>query len=144
VATEDAGWAEQAVLVLTWIVLGAIGLLAGVIEVFLIPQRVLGGVHGLAVLLAFVGNAALVTFGGVATRTYAGAVVPMLTWIFAVFFAGLVRPGGDVIIPGRIPADPAVVWVGQATLIVGIVGCALGLVGTAYFTARSNPPKRQV
>jgi hypothetical protein len=143
VATEGAGWAERIVLGLTWVVLAAIGLLLGVIEVFLIPQRLFGGVHGLAALLALVGNALLVSFGGVATRSYVGAVVPMLTWIVAVFLAGLVRPGGDVIIPGRIPTDPAVVWVGQAVLLLGIFGCAFGLVATAYFTARSNAPKPQ-
>jgi Family of unknown function (DUF6113) len=137
VATQAA---ERTVLAATYVVLAAIGVLLGVIESFLVPQRIFGGVEGLAVVLAVAGNGLVGTLGGIGTRTIAGAVAPVMGWFVAVAVLTAVAPGGDVVLPGQLKSDPGVTHVTAAFLILGVLAGAIGLVATARYTKRVNPP----
>jgi hypothetical protein len=132
---------ERGVLLATYVVLAAIGVLLGVIESFLVPQRLAGGLEGLSVVLALVGNLAVGIFGGVGTRTSAGAVIPFVGWFGAVGVLTTVAPGGDVVFAGKLPVDPGVVVVGMAFLLAGIFAGAVALVVSLRYTKRANAPR---
>lgn len=124
----------------TYVVLAGIGILLGVIEAFLVPQRLFGGIEGLSVVLAVVGNAGLGTAAGIATRSFMGAVVPVAAWFVTVGFISTYAPGGDVVLPGRLTQDPGVVHVTTAFLLLGVVAGVAAIVATSYFTRRVNRP----
>jgi hypothetical protein len=132
--------AERGVLAATYVVLAAVGVLTGVLGCFLVPQRLFGGVEGLSVVLAVVGNAGIGTAAGIATRQFAGAVVPVMGWFLTVGFVTVYMPGGDVILPGRLQQDPGVTHVTTAFLILGVLAGALALVVTAHYTRRAKTP----
>jgi hypothetical protein len=128
------------VLLATYVVLAAIGALLGLIEAFLVPLRLFNGLEGLAAVLALLGNVAVGTFGGIGTRTTAGAVAPIAGWFAAVAVLALVAPGGDVVLAGKLPADPGVVVVGTAFLFLGVIGGAIALVLTVRYTRHRIAP----
>jgi hypothetical protein len=121
---------DRACLVATYVVLLAIGLLSGVIESFLVPLRLTHGIEGLSAVLAVVGNLVVGWFGGVGTRTLTGAILPTLGWFVAVGALLLFAPGGDVVFVGKLPADPGIVVVGNAFLLLGVFGGAIALILT--------------
>lgn len=136
---------ERAILLATYVVLAAIGVVLGVIEAFLVPLRLFGDIEGLSAVLAGVGNVAVGSFGGVRTRTLSGAIVPIAGWFVAVAALLLLAPGGDVVLVGKLPADPGVVMVGNAFLFLGILAGAVALVVTfraikSDYTRRANAP----
>jgi hypothetical protein len=145
VATERAQAADPVlapgrqvgVVIATYVVLAAIGVMLGVIETFLVPLRLFDGVEGLAAVLALVVNAAVASFGGVGTRSFAGAIVPTLGWLLTVGVLISWSPGGDVVLAGKLGADPGVVVVGDAYLIAGFLAGGISLVVTARY-ALSN------
>jgi hypothetical protein len=140
-STEPAGARSQlGVLLATYVVLAAIGVLLGVIESFLVPLRLTGGLEGLSVVLALVGNLAVGLLGGIGTRTSAGAVAPIVGWFAAVGVLTTVSPGGDVVFAGKLPVDPGVVVVGMAFLLVGIFAGGVALVVSMRYTRRANAP----
>jgi hypothetical protein len=122
--------AELVVLLATYVVLAAIGVVLAVIEAFLVPQRMFGGIEGLSAVLAFVGNVAVGSLGGIGTRTTTGAILPIASWFVAVGVLTTYSPGGDVVIAGKLPADPGVVVAGTAFLILGILAGGVALVVT--------------
>jgi hypothetical protein len=137
VADDGAGrW----LLAATYLVLVAIGLVLGVIEMFLVPQRLFGGVEGLSAGLALVVNTAIGVFGGLGTRTLAGAIAPFAGWFVAVAVLTTVAPGGDVVLAGRLPADPGVVVAGTALLFVGVFAAAVTFVVTLLYGRRRATP----
>ena len=127
-------------LLATYVVLAAIGVLLGVIEAFLVPLRLFSGIEGLAAVLALLGNMAVGAFGGIGTRTTAGAVAPIAGWFAAVAALSLAAPGGDVVLAGKLPADPGVVVTGTAFLFLGVIGGAIALVVTVRYTRRRIAP----
>jgi hypothetical protein len=131
---------ERSILLATYVALLAVGVLLGVIEAFLVPQRFFGGTEGLSALLAFGGNLAVGLLGGIGTRTWAGCASPLVGWFVATAFVTAFAPGGDVIIPGSLPTDPGVVDVGMACLILGILGGGLAVALTSRYTRRSKAP----
>jgi hypothetical protein len=134
VADDAAGrW----LLAATYLVLVAIGLVLGVIETFLVPQRLFGGVEGLSAALALLVNTSVGVFGGLGTRTLAGAVAPFAGWFVAVAALTVAAPGGDVVLAGKLPADPGVVMAGTAYLFVGVFAAAL----TFFVTVRYGRPR---
>jgi hypothetical protein len=135
--------ADRVVLVATYVVLAAIGVVTATIESFLIPLRLAHGIEGLSVALAFVGNLAIGTAAGLAFRNRAAAVVTTASWFVTIGVLTLYLPGGDVIMPGRLPTDPGVTKVVPAFLILGIVGGLLALLVTARYIARADPPTSQ-
>jgi len=140
VATQAA---ERAVLIATYVVLAAVGVLLAFIEAFLVPQRVFGGIEGLSVVLAVVGNIAVGSLGGLGTRTMTGAVIPVVSWFAAIGVLTAYAPGGDVVLPGQLKADPGVVHVTTAFLVLGILSGAVALVVTSRYTRRVNEPTPQ-
>jgi hypothetical protein len=132
--------AERAVLIVTYVVLVAIGVLLATIETFLVPLRLAGGVEGLSAVLALLGNAVVGSIGGAGTRTTLGAILPGFGWFVAVAFFTFYVPGGGVVIPGALPVDPGIVAVGLALLILGIFGIGLALLVTSRYTARVIAP----
>jgi hypothetical protein len=129
------------VLVATYIVLFGVGVLAGTTEAFLIPLRLPGGLEGLAAALAVIGNLGVGLLGGLGTGTTAGAVAPAAGWFAALATVTVVAPGGDVVIPGSLPADPGIVVVGMVTLLGGLLASIVPIALTGRYTARVNRPK---
>jgi hypothetical protein len=132
--------AERTVLIVTYFVLVAIGVLLATIETFLVPARIFGGIEGLAAALALTGNALVGSLGGAGTRTSLGAILPGLGWFVTVATFTFYIPGGGVVIPGGLPADPGIVDVGYALLILGILGTGLALLVTSRYTTRVIAP----
>jgi hypothetical protein len=133
--------AERGVLLATYVVLIAIGIVLGGIDAFLVPQRLSGGIEGLSVVLAVVGNAGAGVLGGIGTRTMIGAVAPVAGWFVAVAVLTVAGPGGDVVLPGQLKQDPGVVHVTSAFLILGILAGGIALVVTSRYTKRVNQPR---
>jgi hypothetical protein len=130
-------------LVATYVVLFAVGACAAVIAAFLVPQRLAGGVEGLSVVIAFVGNLGVGFLGGWGTRSVLGAVLPAVGWFLAFSITTFAGPGGDIVIPGRLPADPGVVKVGSVVWLVGVLAGFVPIPLTSRYTARRNAPKGQ-
>lgn len=137
--TEATHRGEQ---IATLVVLAVIGVVLGVIEAFLVPVRLFGGVEGLSVVLGFVGNAAVGTFAGIMMRTARAAAVPVLGWFVAVAAITMYAPGGDVVLPGQLKTDPGVVVVTTLFLICGLLGGAAAIVLTVVAGARSGAAAR--
>ncbi|HVV76291.1 MAG TPA: hypothetical protein VHC43_09670 [Mycobacteriales bacterium] len=135
------GVRARALLIATYVVLFAVGVLSATIAAFLVPQRLAGGIEGLSILIALIGNLSVGLLGGLGTRTVAGAAVPAVGWFAALAAATFVARGGDVVIPGRLPVDPGVVKVGGAVWLVGLLASIVPIPLTNRYTARVNPPK---
>jgi hypothetical protein len=134
---------ERGVLIATYVVLAAIGVIAAVIECFLIPQRIFGGVEGLSAVLAFAGNVAVGIAAGLAMRSRLAAAIPTVSWFLTVGLLTVYLPGGDVVMPGRLPTDPGVVKVVPAFIIVGILAGGIATVVTRRYTDRVDRPTSQ-
>jgi hypothetical protein len=128
----------------TYVVLAGIGVVSGVLEAFLVPQRLPHGVEGLSVALAVVGNIAVGALGGIGTKTTAGALVPAGTWLVTVGFISSYAPGGDVILPGSLPVDPGIPRVTIGFLLLGLLASAIGVVLTLRYTKRVEQPTSPV
>lgn len=109
---------------LALIVLGAV---LGIWGAFLVPLRLPGGVEGLSVAIAVVGNLGAGLLGGIGTGTRLGAGLPGLAWLVVAVLAGVSRPEGDLVVPGGLPADPGVGTVGMAFLLLGAVAAAIAV-----------------
>jgi hypothetical protein len=123
------------------VVLLAVGALLGLIGCFLVPLRIGNGIEGLAAAIALVGNAVVGLLGGIGTRSTRGAMLPGIGWFVVVAAINLVAPGGDVIIPGKLPVDPGVIDVGYAFLVLGIVGVIGAISLTSLYTRRLSAPR---
>jgi hypothetical protein len=132
---------ERGVLVATYLVVAALACLSGVIESYLVPERT-AGVVGLSLVLALVGNIAIGLLGGLGTRTYAGAAIPLIAWTVPVVVLSIQGPGGDVILPASLPPDSAVAHVSTAFLFVGLIAGVIAVVITSRYTARVNAPRQ--
>jgi hypothetical protein len=119
------------------VVLIAVGGLLGLFGAFLVPVRLGHGVEGLA---AVVGNLAIGLLGGYGRRSSMGALLPGVGWFLVVAAISVLSPGGDVIIPGSLPVDPGVPYVGYAFLVLGIVGVIAAMSATSLYTRRREPP----
>jgi hypothetical protein len=122
------------------LVLLVIGGLLGVIGCFLVPLRLGGGVEGLAIAVALIGNLGTGLLGGVGNRSVRSALAPGLGWFLAVGVISSLAPGGDVIIPGKLPVDPGVTTVGVLFLFLGVAGAVAALGVTAVYTRRVDAP----
>lgn len=131
---------ETGVLVLTLLVLAAASGLSAVIECFLVPQRVAGHLW-LPVVLAVAGNFLIGGVGGVGTRTWAGAAVPLIAWFAVTGILSSTGPGGDVILPAKLPNDAAVTHVTAVFLVAGIVAGLAAFFVTGRYTGRVNQPR---
>jgi hypothetical protein len=123
------------------VVLVGIGGMLGLIGTFLVPLRLPGGIEGLAAVIALVGNAAVGLLGGLGGRSTRSATLPGVSWFVVVMAISVVSRGGDVIIPGKLPIDPGVVYVGYAFLFGGLVGAVIAVAATQLYTRRLEAPR---
>jgi hypothetical protein len=105
----------------------AIGVLAALLEVFLLPLYVGSVIVPLSIVLAVVGNVAGPWLSRSLVGSTTGAVLPFLAWVLVVLvLAMLPRPEGDVIVPGAGSVE-LVFW---GTLIGGTVAGLITIVVT--------------
>lgn len=121
------------------VLLFVVGLVLGVVSGFLVPLRLFGGVEGLSVVLALLGTVLLGLLGGWGTGRAPAAVIPGAGWFVGVAALNLYLPGGDIIIPGSLPVDPGITYVGYGFLLAGVVGTVAALTIT---TRRLNRRRR--
>ncbi|HET6818195.1 MAG TPA: hypothetical protein VFH66_13300 [Mycobacteriales bacterium] len=119
-----------------------LGAALGVWGLFTVPVRLPGGVEGLAVVIAVVGNLAAARLGGFGFGTPLAAAMPGIGWLVALLvlvggLPGLPSHAQDVLLPGRLPVDPGIVTVG-----LGWVGggCLAALVGVIWVARGLRPP----
>lgn len=110
----------------------------GVWGAFLVALRLPGGVEGLSVVIAVVGNVGVARLGGFGFGTPLAAAMPGIGWLLSVVLltGGLPGHATDVLIPGRLPEDPGVVAVGLAWIFGGAVAA---LAGTLWVAHRVRP-----
>jgi hypothetical protein len=135
--------AELALGLATYGVLLGLGVLAGVVGTFLVPERV-GSFGYLSAILAVVGNLVVGLLGGIGTASRAGALLPFFGWFVAVGLLATepgVSKGGDVVIPGMLGNDPGVVHAGVAFMSAGVVAAIAAIVVTSRYTERAKTPK---
>ncbi|HET7312334.1 MAG TPA: hypothetical protein VFJ17_13515 [Mycobacteriales bacterium] len=114
-----------------------LGAALGVWGLFLVPLRLPGGVEGLAVVIAVVGNLAAARLGGFGFETPLAAAMPGIGWLLSVLvlvggLPGLPSHAQDVLLPGSLPVDPGVVAVGLGWVGGGAVAALLGVLWVAH------------
>ncbi|MBV9290832.1 MAG: hypothetical protein JO222_00150 [Frankiales bacterium] len=126
---------------LVYVALVVLGAVLGIWGAFLVPLRLPGGVEGLSVVIAFVGNVAVGLSAAIAARDLPAAAMPGIGWLVAVLLASSVsRPSDEVIIPGRLAGDPGVAVVGILYLLAGLVGALAAVALASFFTRRAERP----
>jgi hypothetical protein len=99
-------------------------LLAGLLEVLLVPLYSGSTPVPLAVLLAVAGNIAFPLLGYRIVPHAFAAIAPFVCWLIVVFVFGvLARPEGDVILPGG-----SLQWVSYGVLLGGALAGTLSVV----------------
>lgn len=122
-----------------------LGALLGLWGGFLVALRLPGGVEGVSVLIAVVGNLAAARLGGFGFGTPLAAATPGIGWLLAVMvlLGGLPGMSGhaqDVLIPGNLPADPGVVVVGYAWVFGGAGAALAGILWVAHLVRPRTTP----
>ena len=107
-----------------------LGCMLAVWGTFLIPLRWPGGVEGLAVVIAVVGNLMAGWLGAVGMRSPLAGALAGVGWLVTVLLlgGGWPRPEGDVLIAAKVKADPALGTVGMAFLLGGAAAALVGVV----------------
>ena len=111
-----------------------LGVALGTWGLFLVPLRLPGGIEGLSVVIAVVGNVAAARLGGFGLQTPLAAAMPGIGWLLAVIAlaGGLPGHANDVLLPGRLPEDPGIVTVGLLSVFGGAVAALAGVVWVAH------------
>jgi hypothetical protein len=128
---------DDALVVASHAALLLLGAALGVWGTFLVPVRLTGGVEGLSVLIAVVGNVAAARLGGFSLGTPLAAAMPGIGWLVAVLVLAGGLPGmsdhdQDVLLPGKMPTDPGVVVVGTGFLFAGSVAALAGVLWASH------------
>lgn len=109
--------------------------LAAVLEALLVPLYYGSAVVPVAVVAALVTNVAFPRMARVLVPSTAAAVLPLVAWLVViVVFGVVVRPEGDVILPG---GTGAVHWVSYGVMLGG------ALAGTVTVVVSTPPPVRR-
>jgi hypothetical protein len=114
-----------------------LGAALGVWGTFLVPVRLAGGIEGLSVLIAVLGNIAAARLGGFGFGTALAAAMPGIGWLVAVMVLAAGLPGmsghdQDVLLPGKLPVDPGIVAVGAGFLFAGAVAALAGVLWASH------------
>ena len=122
-----------------------LGVVLGVLGTFLVPLRLAGGVEGLSILVAVVGNVAAARLGAFGFGTPLAAAMPGIGWLVAVLVLAGGLPGmsghaQDVLLPGKLPADPGIVAVGTAFLFGGAVAALAGVLWASHRIRSATTP----
>jgi hypothetical protein len=109
---------------------------------FLVPWRALG-LPGFADLLAFGGNLGVGVAAARATRSAGASVTCGAAWLVVVLVLGAASaPSDEVVVPGRLPSDPAIAVVGNVFLVAGAVGALAAAAVGARFTRAGETPRQ--
>jgi len=122
-----------------------LGAALGVWGLFLVPVRLTGGVEGLSLLIAVVGNVAAARLGGFGFGTPLAAAMPGIGWLVAVMVLAGGLPGmsghdQDVLLPGKLPPDPGIVVVGTGFLFAGAVAALGGVLWASHRIRSATTP----
>jgi hypothetical protein len=122
-----------------------LGAALGVWGTFLVPVRIAGGVEGVSVIIAVVGNIAAARLGGFGFGTPLAAAMPGIGWLIAVLTLAGGLPGmsghdQDVLLPGKLPVDPGIVFVGTGFLFAGAVAALAGVLWAAHRIHSATTP----
>lgn len=100
--------------------------LLALVGAFLTPARLGGVLVPVSVLLAIVGNIAVMRFAYVTTRRRLLAVLPGVVWIVVAFVASTGTAEGDIVLSSANWVGPAYLLAGSATVAI----CAYRLLPT--------------
>jgi hypothetical protein len=114
-----------------------LGVELAVWSVFLVPLR-LFGLEGAADVFTLVTVYGAGWLGALATGRPSGAAWPGLGWVGGFLLLSQVEPGGDVLIPGRLTADPGIVTVGLLLLLAAAVAMVAVVAQTSMRTAAAG------
>jgi hypothetical protein len=114
-----------------------LGALLGIFGAFLVPERLPGGVEGVAVAVAVVGNYVAGRFAATGVGTPSAAGLPAVAWLAVVTLASVTRASGALIIPGSVAGDPGVGYTAFGFLVGGVVAA-----GAAYVRSRPRRGRR--
>ena len=122
-----------------------LGAALGIWGVFLVPLRLSGGVEGLSVAIAVIGNLAAARLGGFGFATPLAAAMPGVGWLLSVVvllggLPGLSGHADDVLLPGKLPVDPGIVTVGLGWVFGGAVAALVGVVWVAHLARPRATP----
>ena len=122
-----------------------LGVALGLWGVFLVPLRLPGGIEGLSVVIAVVGNLAAARLGGFGFATPLAAAMPGIGWLLCVVvllggLPGLSSHAEDVLVPGRLPADPGIVAVGAGWVFGGALAALAGVLWVAHLVRPRAAP----
>ena len=129
-AEPGPGRLPRPLLVLGFVLFGIAGVLAGLLEVTLIPLRDGTTLVPLAPVLAVLTGVLLPTISRGLTDSTAAAVPPAIGQLVAVWLLANGRPEGDVLMPAGSTA-----WVSYGVLVLGTL-VPLGMLGLVSRTAR--------
>jgi hypothetical protein len=114
-----------------------LGALLGLWGIFLVPSRLPGGVEGLSVVIAVLGNLGAARLGGFGFATPLAAAMPGLGWLLSVMvliggLPGFAGHADDVLLPGKLPVDPGIPTVGLGWVGGGAIAALAGVLWVAY------------
>ena len=114
-----------------------LGVALGIWGMFLVPVRLPGGIEGLAIVVAVVGNVGAARLGGFGFSTPLAAAMPGIGWLLAVMTLAGGLPGmsghdQDVLLPGKLPTDPGIVVVGTGFIFAGAVAALAGVLWASH------------
>ena len=109
---------------------------------FLVPLRLAGGIEGLSVLIAIVGNVGAARLGGFGFGTPLAAAMPGIGWLVAVLVLAGGLPGHelDVLLPGKLAVDPGIVAVGSGFMFGGALAALAGVLWVAHRVRSGTTP----
>lgn len=129
-ADPGSGRLPKPLLVLGFVLFGLAGVLAGLLEVTLIPLRHGTALVPVAPVLAVLTGVLLPAISRGLTDSMAAAAPPAIGQLVAVWLLATSRPEGDVLMPAGSTA-----WVSYAVLVLGTL-VPLGMLGFASRTGR--------
>lgn len=97
---EHPGVLSTPLRVVGLVIYAVLGALSAAFDVLLVPSRIGSTLVPIAVVLAVAGNILLPTLAASFTRTAAGSVAPVVSWIVVLATLASARPEGDVLLPG--------------------------------------------
>ena len=118
-----------------------LGAALGVWGAFLIPLRLPGGIEGLSVVIALLGNVTIGVAASWGARSLLAAAMPGIGWLVSVLvLSSVARPADEVVFPGALGSDPGIGTVAGLYLFAGAIGAVLAVLIANRFTRRSGRP----
>jgi hypothetical protein len=126
-------WVDPALRLLGAAIAVALGAVLALYGAFLLPLRGFGVRLPVSLLLALVGNPALVWFAATVTGRRLAGLLPAITWCVVYLAAATRTAEGDLLLTSAN-------WIGLTTLLVGPLTFAVTIYGLVLRDLRSGPP----